>query len=93
MKKTATEKIQTLCKLTSHSELDLRTAFEESPQIIQDCILATLKEIRRLNLQNVNQEVKHYSAMEKAKAEKKSKYNVHFIIPDNGRGKIPQKSE
>jgi nitrogen fixation/metabolism regulation signal transduction histidine kinase len=98
MKKTATKNIQEISNLTSYSPSELQTAMQSAPAIIHDCMTELLKEIRRLQRQNAKEKVAHYSETEKIKAEcaeeiHKDKVRMVITLPDNGRGKIHQKTE
>ncbi len=89
MKKTAAENIQALSNLTNHSPSALQSAMQNAPAIKHDCVSEILKEIRRLQRQNVKDKVACYSETEKIKAEcaeeiHKDKVRVVFTFPDNG---------
>ena len=88
MKKAVTEKIQMLSKLTAQPPSAIGSALLGAPAIIQDCVAELFEEIRRLQRQNIKQEVAYFPALEKEKAKNKSKYKVVINIPDNHRAPV-----
>lgn len=69
MKKSMPKNIQTLGKLILQPSSDLDAQIYKAHPLIQNCISELCKEIVRLQRQNAKQQIAHFSALEKLKAE------------------------